>query len=441
MRKIEVVLVTLVAVFFLSSIAWAVDCPIPDTGQTKCYDNSQEITCPNPGEPFYGQDGNYTCNPHSYNMLASGIMVQDNVTGLIWENKTDDGTIHDKDNTYNWYDAQDVFIATLNNDNFGGHSDWRLPTIMELSFLVDRDKDYPSINTTYFPNTVSSYYWSSTTDAGDPSGAWDVSFYSGYVLYDVKSDDYYVRAVRSGQCGEFGNFVANGDGTVTDMETGLMWQQGTAPSIYSWQEALFYCENLTLASHNDWRLPNVNELHSIVDYSTYDPSINTDYFPNTESSGYWSSTTSWAHYPDYAWCVGFSGGHVGHGDKSAYGGYVRAVRGGQCEALTTTTTSTIPQPCVSESLYGEYSEQTELLRYFRDNVLSKTPEGQEIIRLYYELSPAIIKAMEEDEQFREEVKKTMDGVLQLLEKQWRIPIILNLLREVREGGNDGVGKR
>ena len=101
-KKEGIVLVSLFAVLFLSSIAWAVDCPIPDTGQTKCYDDAgnETIPCPQPGEPFYGQDGNYTCNPHSYNMLASGIMVQDNVTGLIWENKTDDGTIHDKDNTY-----------------------------------------------------------------------------------------------------------------------------------------------------------------------------------------------------------------------------------------------------------------------------------------------------------------------------------------------------
>ena len=83
---------------------------LPDTGQTKCYDNTQEINCPQPGDPFYGQDAQYTCNPQSYTKLdASGTplpddapwpwaMVKDNVTGLIWENKTDDGSIHDKDN-------------------------------------------------------------------------------------------------------------------------------------------------------------------------------------------------------------------------------------------------------------------------------------------------------------------------------------------------------
>jgi hypothetical protein len=63
------VLVTLSSVFFLSSIAWAVDCPLPDTGQTKCYDKDSEITCPNPGQDFYGQDAQYICNPQSYTSL------------------------------------------------------------------------------------------------------------------------------------------------------------------------------------------------------------------------------------------------------------------------------------------------------------------------------------------------------------------------------------
>ena len=103
-------------------------------------------------------------------------MVRDNVTGLIWEVKTDDGSIHDKDNTYFWYDFQDVFIATLNSQNFGGQNDWRLPTIKELSTLVDSSIPYPgpTIDTDYFPNTQSSTYWSSPTDANYPSSAWGV---------------------------------------------------------------------------------------------------------------------------------------------------------------------------------------------------------------------------------------------------------------------------
>jgi len=72
------------------------------------------------------------------------------------------------------------------------------------------------------------------------------------------------------------------------------------------------------------------------------------------------------------------------------------------------------EPCPMEELYGEHSTKTELLRCYRDNVLSKTPEGQEIIRLYYEWSPVILKAMEGDKPFREEVKGLIDGFMPLI---------------------------
>jgi len=127
------------AIFTLSSMAFA-GWPIPDSGQTKCYNETAEIPCPAPGEDFYGQDAQYVTNPRSYTKLdaggndlpdfaASWTMVRDNVTGLIWEVKTDDGSVHDRDNTYNWDDAQSVFIAELNSANFEGHSDWRVPSI------------------------------------------------------------------------------------------------------------------------------------------------------------------------------------------------------------------------------------------------------------------------------------------------------------------------
>ena len=119
-----------------SSYAW----PIPDTGQTKCYDNTDEIPSPQPGEPFYGQDGNYTVNPPSYTKLdANGndlldgamewVMVRDNVTGLIWEVKRnmdgiqDYSSPHDADNIYT--DVEN-FVRGLNSAKFGGYSDWRL---------------------------------------------------------------------------------------------------------------------------------------------------------------------------------------------------------------------------------------------------------------------------------------------------------------------------
>ena len=90
------------------------------------------------------------------------------------------------------------------------------------------------------------------------------------------------------------------------------------------------------------------------------------------------------------------------------------VAGDNSTSTTSTTTTSTTQPCSLEELYGECSEETKHLRNFRDEVLSKTPEGQELIRLYYQWSTAIVKAMEEDEGFKKEVKKLVDGLLPLI---------------------------
>ena len=69
-----------------------------------------------------------------------------------------------------------------------------------------------------------------------------------------------------------------------------------------------------------------------------------------------------------------------------------------------------------EKIYGEHSEETKLLRHLRDNILNKSPEGQELIKLYYQWSPAIVKAMEEDEEFKADIKEMIDGVLPIIGK-------------------------
>jgi predicted secreted protein len=175
MRRIVIITVMLLVVPLV-----ALATQVPDTGLTICYDNNQEITCPSVGEPFYGQDAHYVNHPQSYTKLdANGndlpneatewVMVRDNVTGLIWEVKTDDGSMHDRDILYNWYDAQDVFIADLNTNSFGGFKDWRLPTAEELSLIKNFDSYNPTIDETYFLNTQPTIYWSSTTFGNDPS--------------------------------------------------------------------------------------------------------------------------------------------------------------------------------------------------------------------------------------------------------------------------------
>lgn len=311
--------------------------PVPDTGQTMCYDDAGNvITCPNPGQPFFGQDANYTINPQSYTKLDSdGIslpdsatswaMVRDNVTGLIWEAKTDEVGIHNKDNSYLWQGAQDIFIKALNHAAFGGYSDWRLPTLEEMATVVNQSCLLPTINTTYFPNTVSSHYWSSNTLVFYTSSAWTVTFERGQASWDGKSSEHYVRAVRGGHSGSFG-LVINGDGTVTDTSSGLMWQQSPG-SQKKWEEALSYCESLSLAGYTDWRLPTNKELRSIVDYSRNSPATNTIYFPNTRTSAYWSSTS--AEYDTRgSWGVSFSAGQDKWRDR-LQSSFVRAVRGGQ----------------------------------------------------------------------------------------------------------------
>jgi hypothetical protein len=88
-----------------------------------------------------------------------------------------------------------------------------------------------------------------------------------------------------------GRFVDNGDGTVTDTATRLMWEQNTGPSRRSWQDAIHYCDALTLAGHDDWRLPEIWELFSLIQFETpdtMDPAFDFDQGNN----GYWSITTA-----------------------------------------------------------------------------------------------------------------------------------------------------
>ena len=74
-------------------------------------------------------------------------------------------------------------------------------------------------------------------------------------------------------------------------------------------------------------------------------------------------------------------------------------------------------PCVSEKLYGGYSEEVEFLRCIRDELLSPTPEGRELIKLYYQLSPLIVRIMNKDDEFREKVKEMIDRILLLIKTE------------------------
>jgi len=109
---------------------------------------------------------------------------------------------------------------------------------------------------------------------------------------------------------------------VTDNVTKLMWQDDVFSSSYEWLNAISYCENLTLGTFSDWKLPNKTELLSIVDYNKSSPSIST--FINTKLGYYWSSTTSIDDKIE-AWIINFKLGHTNKNNKNK-SLYVRCVR-------------------------------------------------------------------------------------------------------------------
>jgi len=286
----------------VSATPSAIDSKLPDTGQTLSYTST------------FGEDSDYTINPPSYTDNGDGT-ITDNVTSLIWQKEDDNrNRIWDDANSY----CNDLTLAS--------YSDWRLPSKKDLMSIVDYGTAFPSIDRNYFPDTFGSYYWSTTRANGSYAMyAWCVDFGIGRVNNTYKSMLYDVRCVRSQEL-SFGNFNDNGNGTVTDINTELIWQQGEDEQK-TWEDAISYCEDLSLTGHTDWRLPNIKELESITDDSVTNPAINTYFFPDANASSYWSSTTD-AFSSSSTWCINFSLGSVSSASKSYYY-YVRCVRGGQ----------------------------------------------------------------------------------------------------------------
>ncbi len=307
-----------------------------------------------------GQDGEFSINPMSYTRLADGT-VRDNVTGLIWEvkenadSKPDYSNPNDADNKYTWYYPDQVFPGTESDNDTQdflqalksktGYNDWRLPIPEELLSIVDYSiscsSGEPTIDKSYFPNTQRLSYWSSITYTDVASDVWCVGFRYGYHDIDSKLMKNVLRAVRSGQSRSFDFLVINsGDRTMTDHQTGLMWEMkenmdGTpvsanphdADNRYTWQEALDWVVLLNVekfGGYSNWRLPTIKELASLVDLRKYDPAVPELLKDTTPSSNYWSSTT-YADDTEKAWSTHFGfGGSYENG--KLYSGCVRAVR-------------------------------------------------------------------------------------------------------------------
>lgn len=275
---------------------------IVDSNQGLTYNNSKKIAPPAEGEAFYGQDAQYTGNLASYTDNGDGT-VTDNVTGLIWAQEL-------STSAYSWPEA----VKYCDSLTLGGYSDWRLPTVKELWSIRDFSQGWPWVNTDYFhlvgngSDQRQQHSWTSNRYLvkdkyqnqqvkGDP--AFVVNDWTGHIK--AMDGSRFVRAVRGNTSYGINNFVDNGDSTVTDKATGLMWSKNDSGRAMDWKTALAYAEAATTAGYDDWRLPNIKELQSLADYSGAFPAMNTSVFKLTQLTNirgqidypfYWSSTSN-----------------------------------------------------------------------------------------------------------------------------------------------------
>jgi hypothetical protein len=330
---------------------------IVSAGQTECYDAGGEIAPPAKGADFYGQEAQHQGNQPSYTKNADGLTVTDNVTGLMWQQSPDtngDGVINRADKMA-WEEVQE-YPAVLNAKKFAGYDDWRLPSIKEMYSLIlfigtdpnpmapDATGEVPFLDTRYFSfaygipaegeRIIDSQYASSTLYVSKTMGGYDtlfgVNFADGRIKgYGLKMPDgsvkkFVVQLVRGNPAYGKNDYVDNKDGTITDTATGLMWTQADSGKGLDWKEALGWAQEMNAQDylgHNDWRVPGVKELQSVIDYTrspdttqsaAIDPLFSCT--PITNEAGqpdfpcYWTSTTHLG-----------SGGHADTADYLAFG--------------------------------------------------------------------------------------------------------------------------
>jgi len=308
---------------------------IAETGQTKYYNASVEISTPAESDVFYGQDACYTGNALSYTDNGDGT-VTDNVTGLMWAQTCDlngDGTINANDKL-----SYTKSLAAADTFSLAGYNDWRLPSIKEQYSLIvfngidpsgyegDVDGLIPFVDTDYFDfgygdedageriidaQMATSTLYVSTTMMGDET-MFGVNFADGRIKGygtgpmpgQTEDKEYYVYFVRGNTQYGINDFEDNSDGTITDNATGLMWTKNDNEEGLTWEQALNYAKNSEASGHTDWRLPNAKELQSIIDYTrspattssaAIDPIFNCstiiDESDETNYPFYWTGTT------------------------------------------------------------------------------------------------------------------------------------------------------
>lgn len=296
--------------------------PIVDTNQTIFYSNYAVIEEPLECEAFYGQDATYEGNQASYTDNGDGT-ITDNVTGLMW--------VQDPGEKVTWEEA----VENLGTFELAGYDDWRIPTIKELYSLVQfsgetlasSSTSTPYMDTDYFefeygdeagePRWIDSQMLTSTiydsTTLGDATTVFGYNFADGRIKGYPITKDFYVYYVRGNTSYGQNQYVDNGDGTITDEATGLMWMEfdsgyfetgDIGDGTMDWETALEWAENFEYAGYDDWKLPSVKELQSLVDYTkspdtTDSPAIDDLFYctPIINAFGeddygfYWSSTS------------------------------------------------------------------------------------------------------------------------------------------------------
>ena len=336
--------------------------PVVGTSQTGFWDGTgNSITALAINSAFYGQDAQFTHTTPVYTKSSDGLTVKDEVTGLTWQKTYEKGTFG---GMYYWAATQTV-VDNLNKQNYGGYNDWRVPTIKELYSLWNGSVGWPYIDINYFDiiytdeqDLSHAIFWSSNkytgvmgNISGDTPGAelaFGVNFGTGHIkAYNISAGPkHFVRCVRGNLAYGVNLFQNNGDGTISDLATGLMWQQTDNGSGIDWEHALAYAQtqnNANYLGHNDWRLPNTKELQSIVDYTgspyatnsaNVGPAINALFSctgilndgGKADYPYYWTSTSAIPKANGiyaYAWYVAFGTAEDGNGEDLHGAGAIR----------------------------------------------------------------------------------------------------------------------
>ena len=329
------------------------------TGQLACYDASgNEISCRGSGQDAERRRGIPWPQPR---FELQGALVLDRLTGWVWTREANLAGL-----PMTWQEALE-YVERMNRTAAFGHADWRLPNRRELRSLVSHQTRSPALPEDHpFLNVFPGWYWSSSTASISPAHAWYVHmegarmFYGGkdqsFLLWPVRGDgngvlpatgqtlcyDAAGRGIRcqgSGQDGDLRigrpwpqpRFEVGEDG-VLDCLTGLRWRRDAdiTRRPVSWDEALAEVAGLDRSSASErgrWRLPNINELESLVDCAQHSPALPLGHPFNEVRDAYWAATTS-AFEADWAWVLYLDKGAVGVGQKRGRHFHVWAVCGG-----------------------------------------------------------------------------------------------------------------